>query len=328
VILSSVGLAIYLVATEGSDNIIRMLTIIDYRWLGIALASTVLYWLVDAAVLLMVLRTQSRRVPYRICVRSSLIGMLFGLITPLQSGNITAQVVVLKQQGLESGNAVAVMLVKSIITMVSSLVLMSAAVVLKGSSLFIQSPGFFWVVALGLLLNFLVIVVMLVAGIRENLVLSIVNAIIRVLTKLHVIKHPQKVSARTAVEVARLHGDFMIIRQKSGMVLQGIVLGLIGLLGSYQIAYFLYRGFGLVAANYLEVVTGQVFSMTIQSIVPLPGGVGITDGGFYFILVSMFTKTFINFALIFWRFFTFYLPILVGIIMLTVYKTASKDPVA
>jgi len=208
--------------------------------------------------------------------------------------------------------------------MLSSLILMSAAVLLKGSSLYHQSPGLFWVVLIGLVLNLLTILAMVVAGVKENLVRSVMLAGVRVLARLRLIKHPEVMSERLSLEIARLHTSFMAVRAQTGMVLRGILLGALGLLGNYQIVYFLYRGFGLAAADYPEVVAGQIFSMTIQSIVPLPGGVGITDGGFYFILISLFTKTFINFALIFWRFFTFYLPILAGLFALMGFKRKLK----
>lgn len=328
VILSSIGLILFLVYTEGLENITRMFGMMDYRWLAVALASTVLFWVVDAAVLSMILRYQSRSLSYGTCLRSSLIGMMFGLITPLQSGNIAAQVVVLRQQGLDSGDAVAVMLVKNIVMMLSSLVLMSSAVLLKGTALYDQAPGFFWIVMLGILLNLLFITAMVVAGVRENLVRSVVLAGVRFLAALHIIKHPEAATERISVTIGRLHANFMAVRAQTGMVLRGTILGLLGMLGTYQISYFLYRGFGLASADYPEVVAGQIFSMTIQSIVPLPGGIGVTDGGFYFILISLFTKTFINFALIFWRFFTFYLPIFAGMIALAGFKRKLKEQVA
>ena len=315
---------IYLVLTEGSENIARMFRLMDYRWVALALASTLLFWVFDALVLFLILHNQSRTLPFAACFRSSLIGMLFGLITPLQSGNIAAQVVVLRQHGLESGDAIAVMLVKNIIMVVSSVIIMSTAAIVLGASLYRQSPVIFWVVVLSLFLNLLFIFGMVVAGVREGLVRKSLLAGVRVLAKMRIIKNPEKVSARISVEVSRLHDNFIAVRQRGGMVARGVLLGIVGLMGSYQIIYFIYRGFGLAQANYVDVVAGQVFSMTIQTIVPLPGGAGITDSGFYFILISLFTKAFINFALIFWRFFTFYLPILAGMFVLAGSKRKSK----
>ncbi len=328
VILSSIGLMMYLVLTEGSENITRMFRLIDYRWVALAMASTLLFWVFDALVLHLILHNQSRTLPFGTCFRSSLIGMLFGLITPLQSGNIAAQVVVLKQHGLESGDAIAVMLVKNIIMVVSSVMIMSTAAVVLGASLYRQSPVIFWVVVLSLFLNLLSILGMIVAGIREDLIRRFVLSGVKLLAKLRILKNPERISARITVEIGRLHVNFMTIRQRGGMVARGMLLGIIGLMGSYQIIYFIYRGFGLAQANYVDVVAGQVFSMTIQSIVPLPGGAGITDSGFYFILISLFTKAFINFALIFWRFFTFYLPILAGMFALAGAKKKLKTSIA
>jgi hypothetical protein len=136
------------------------------------------------------------------------------------------------------------------------------------------------------------------------------------LGKIHLVKNPTKVINRAYVEITRMHNNYASINHQKMKIMVGVLIGLVGVLTSYQISYFIYRSFGLEAAPYSKVVAGQIFSTIIQSIVPLPGGIGIADSGFYFILKPIFTEEYINFALLLWRIFTFYLPILMGMVLL------------
>ena len=322
---SFVALSVYLVKTEGKENIINIFSTIDYLWIAIALVSTIFFWIIDASILFFVMLKFSGGLSFSYCFRSSMIGFLFGFLTPLQSGNITSQVIVLGKKGIKPGDAVAMLLTKNIIMVGALVILMTIAVISRGSSLYIQAPGLFFVVIIGLFLNIFTIVLMIVAGLAEKPVRNILLGIIRFLAKIKIIKDLKLASEWACEEISRLHHNFYNLKKQSRMIVRGIGIGFLGILSSSQISYFIYRSFGLTTATYYDVVSGQIFSSIIQSIIPLPGGIGFTDGGFYFILINLFSYEYINFALILWRFFTFYLPIIIGLTLLLLFKRNNNN---
>ena len=110
----------------------------------------------------------------------------------------------------------------------------------------------------------------------------------------------------------------------TGKTLGILVLSLLQMVLLYQTTYFIYHAFGLSGQSYLTILAGQTFVGAIQSVIPLPGGVGVADGGFYLILNSMFGSENINFALVMWRLLSFYLPILTGVFLLFTDKRKEK----
>ena len=61
----------------------------------------------------------------------------------------------------------------------------------------------------------------------------------------------------------------------------------------------------------------------IMAFIPTPGAGGAAEGGFYVIFKTFFVQSEIKMAILFWRIYTFYLPILVGAIFLVI-KSKNK----
>ena len=77
-----------------------------------------------------------------------------------------------------------------------------------------------------------------------------------------------------------------------------------------------YRAFGNTGTSFWQIIPAQAFLLLIMTFVPTPGsGLG-AEGGFYLLFNSIFKEGTINMSILFWRIYTFYLPILVGTILL------------
>ena len=73
-----------------------------------------------------------------------------------------------------------------------------------------------------------------------------------------------------------------------------------------------YRAFGNYELNFLQIVPAQALLLLLMTITPTPGaGIG-AEGGFLLLFNSMFKEGTINMSILFWRIYTFYLPIIVG----------------
>ena len=74
--------------------------------------------------------------------------------------------------------------------------------------------------------------------------------------------------------------------------------------------------FGNSGITFLQIIPAQAFLLLIMTFVPTPGsGLG-AEGGFYLLFNSIFKKGTINMSILFWRIYTFYLPIIVGALFL------------
>ena len=113
------------------------------------------------------------------------------------------------------------------------------------------------------------------------------------------------------------------------MVLKIFIISFIQSLLYYSITYMVYRAFGNSGTSFFEIITVQSFLLLIMTFIPTPGsGLG-AEGGFLLLFNSIFINGTINMSILFWRIYTFYLPIIVGALFLipTSYKKKSNNKV-
>ena len=81
----------------------------------------------------------------------------------------------------------------------------------------------------------------------------------------------------------------------------------------FSLSWVIFAGFGLEANDYFTVVSCQAFVYLIASFVPLPGAIGASEASY----ITFFNYVYGDPAIValstfIWRFFTFYLPIVLG----------------
>lgn len=81
--------------------------------------------------------------------------------------------------------------------------------------------------------------------------------------------------------------------------------------------------FGQSGISIIKIISAQAFLSLVMAFVPVPGAGIAAEGGFYLLFNTFFEKEKINMAILFWRIYTFYLPIFIGAIFMI--KVNKKD---
>lgn len=84
----------------------------------------------------------------------------------------------------------------------------------------------------------------------------------------------------------------------------------------YAITYMVYRAFGNNGISLFTIIPAQAFLLMLMTFIPIPGSGGGAEGGFLLIFNSIFREGTINISILFWRMYTFYLPIIIGALFL------------
>ena len=86
---------------------------------------------------------------------------------------------------------------------------------------------------------------------------------------------------------------------------------MIQLLAYFSITYMIYKAFGNTGISYLEVIMVQSVLLLTMSFIPTPGS-GLGAEGIFGLFFTEVFKIGLNMAILFWRLYTYYLPIVVG----------------
>ena len=129
-------------------------------------------------------------------------------------------------------------------------------------------------------------------------------------------KHPDKTLEKLDESINNFGKQFKVMKEEKKMVVQMFIVSVIQSFAYYSITYMVYRAFGNSGISFWQIIPVQAFLLLIMTFIPTPGsGLG-AEGGFYMLFNSIFKQGTINMSILFWRIYTFYLPILVGLLFM------------
>ena len=186
---------------------------------------------------------------------------------------------------------------------------------------------FLWVAVLGILANILLIIVVILAGINKKFITWITTPVIKLLGKLKLLKHPELTIEKLDISITNFNQQFKLMNSQKSVVIKIFVISCIQSLAYYSITYMVYRAFGNSGIEFWQIIPVQAFLLLFMTIIPTPGaGIG-AEGGFLILFNSIFKEGTINLSILFWRIYTFYLPIIIGAFFLipSQKKIVNKD---
>ena len=178
-----------------------------------------------------------------------------------------------------------------------------------------QLGGAIWAVRIGWLINFASVPLVLLAAFRRKWIQKLAEKLIRFGAKIRLVRDPEGTTARITEMLDTYHEALteMLHRPKE-ILLQMICSGIsfLGLTGSIVFAYY---AFGQSGTAWTQVLTLSFLLFVSASYTPLPGASGAQEGGFLLYFRGIFRDGTIGLGLLIWRFFTYYLFLIVGVFM-------------
>lgn len=303
----------YIVWQEGWDNLIYIISVIDYKWLLAAFLSMFLSYIVETFVLMVArARYQDRSLfTFGHQFRDILTAVMLGAITPFQAGNVGTLVARMDQDGMEAGDASTVALIKNIDYVGCFVVLVG--ILLAGFSRYFEISTLLWIVIAGcFLFNFFYLFLMFFIGRASRPLTAIALWCVRLGVKLHIVKDQAATEEVCRTQILKLKENMGKIKLRKSDIFLMLLLGVIQQWFIYQVSFFVALSLG-IHQPYFHVLTAQAACTMIQNSMPIPGGLGLADLAFNSIMGPIM-GTYISISMLLWRLVTFYFPIILGIV--------------
>lgn len=325
IIIIFAGLFIYMVKVDGIDNMVQILHQVDYKWVVAGLVCLIIHWLCEAINLHIPLKKMYSNQRFTNSFKVSMIGQLFNNITPFSSGGQPMQAYELTKTGKRVSDSLSAMAMKFIITQ-TALLVSTLIVVLFEFQFFAElMQNYLWVAIVGFAVNILAIVIVILVGIKKKAITFFTTPMIKLLGKMHVFKNPGNIIEKLDKSIDNFREQFFFMKSEKRMVLKMFVTAIVQSFAYYSITYMVYRAFGNTGITFWQIIPTQAFLLLIMTFIPTPGsGLG-AEGGFYLLFNSVFQQGTINMSILFWRVYTFYLPIMVGALFLIPTKGRKKE---
>ena len=315
-LLFTLGVVV-LIGLSGNDipSLIRALRSLSPIYLLYCLLAWCGYILTDALTIYYFLKKQEHGISFLQAVYIALVGIYYSNITPTTSGGQPVQIYRMKQRGVPIGVGGSALTVKFFCFQFMLLVIGAVLWITHAGFVGRQAEGLTWIVFLGYFFNFLSIGMVLTMAISQRAMRGIIALCIRVGVRLRICKDPEKSAAKWEDHCASFLKSVQMIRSRPKEILVQFAISSVQLLFLMLVILAIYRAFGLSGVSNMELLTMGVLLYISASYTPLPGASGAQEGGFAVFFQGIFPDASLFVALMIWRFSTYYLSILVGVVI-------------
>lgn len=241
----------------------------------------------------------------------------YSAITPSASGGQPASAYYMVKDGMSVGTAS--------FTLVFNVIAYTAAIVVLGIAALIIRPAMIstfgilpqLLIILGLVVQTLLMLFFIACLVCHKAMLKLGNGLISLLSKMKILKRPEKWRDKLETEIGKYADCGKVIRKHKLLFLQALIIN-IGQRGARVIISCLVCLAADPSASFWDIFVLQSFLIVGYTSIPLPGGVGIFEYLYINLYAGLFSKEFILSAMMIVRTITYYLSMLLtGLITLT-----------
>lgn len=314
IVILSVAVFLVIIFMSGDLNgIVNDLSTLKFSWVLAAIACAALYLLARAISVKYYLTRQGYR--FRLCdaLLVTGVGQFYSAVTPMATGGQPMQVYYMTRKGIPVSAATAVVSVKFLAFQFSLILLSIVGLICNFNAVNDALGPLKAFLVLGYILSLALPAALLLMSVNQTLLNKISGGIIALLKKMRLLKDPGAALKNLRGTLGEYRDSLMTLRSKPRVAVILICLSTLQVLFFGGIVVCLYRAFGLSGTSDFQLFTLQLSLLIMASFIPLPGASGAQEGGFYLMLLSAFSENLIMPAIIVWRFFTYYLLMLLGL---------------
>ena len=323
------GLWFYMVRVDGIDNMIRVVKSANIWWVLAGLLCIIGQWLCESLEIHIPIKKMYPDNKFSTSFQVNIIGQLFNNITPFSSGGQPMQAYQMTKTGKRASDILSVLMVKFILYQLALFTVAFVLMLIKLEYFKIIFGEYLWLVLLGFVLNLIATLFILLCGRKKEFILKIARPLIRFTAKIKIgkirfVKDPDSTIEKFEESCENYSNQFKRMNGEKKICFQVYLVAILHHIVNFSIPYMVYRAFGNVGTSFVQILMVQSFLLLIMSFIPTPGsGLG-AEGGFALFYSKIFKPDTLHMAILFWRIYTFYLPIIVGAFFLIPARQKEK----
>lgn len=305
------------------DEIIDNVKEVNLLFIGIAIIAMFIFISCEGINIRRVLRTCGCKITFLKAFKYALVGFFFSSVTPSASGGDPAQLYFMSKDKLPVAHSALSLLVE-----LSSFQFVSCMIAIVGFfynyDILINNIGNIkYLLFLGLTINVIILLCLLVMIFSKRVALKIIDLICKILRFFHY-KKVDEFKEKSILHVEEYHKCSLYLKKNKLVLLKIVFTTTIQMILYHSIPYFVYLSFGLKDVSYISFVFMQAVLFISVSSLPLPGAMGVSEGGFMIIFKMFFPTSILSSAMLISRGISFYLFVIVSAILILIYIIIEK----
>ncbi|MGL4523007.1 MAG: flippase-like domain-containing protein [Bacilli bacterium] len=294
-------------------------------YVGISIFSVLLFIGFEAINYKIVFAACGEKVSFLRNLKYAFIGFFYCSITPSASGGQPMQMYYMKKDNINlsysSLNLLVVILIYQIVTLLYCVV----ALLFDYALIMEKMQGvwyFFW---FGLFVNVVTAFFILWIIFSDKVVKRFLYRMIQLLSKVSIIKNKENAERKVDTLIEEYKEGAHLIRKNTGAIAYVFFFTFLQKTAMYSVTYWVYRGFGLDEYSMFSIIGLQSMLYVAVSLIPIPGAVGASEGGFVLLFKTLFSAGLITSAMLVSRGVSYYMFLLIsGFVVFGVHLYATK----
>ena len=245
----------------------------------------------------------------KVARRTVLLGRYYDNITPAAIGGQPFQIYYMRKNSkLPSGVSTSIPIFGMISGQIGFIII--AVLCFLFGSLSINNAVLIGTACFGLIFYAFWPVVVMIATFLPKATTELINIIVSFLAKIRIVKNRKKTTEKVEYEVDEYARTVRKILKTKGLFLKTVSLSVFFHILVSMIPFFVLTAFG-GAVDFLPCFVTTVAVTSAVYFVPTPGNAGAAEGAF-FVVFSALSQGYVFWAMLVWRFFSYYIYILMG----------------
>lgn len=298
------------------DEILRILSGIAPVFLIVGFVLVIVYVCSESVIIKYLLATVHIKVPLFNCIRYSFVGFFYSCITPSATGGQPMQIYYMRKQNIDIPTATIILMLVTI-EYKFVLVFIGLAVVIFGQGLIqtLTSDVQFFLY-LGIALNVFCVSFMSLLVFLPGTAKFLIMKGFALLKKLHLMKEKSNRTERLENSMETYKGASKFLKENKLAIFHTTLISFIQRFFLFSITYLVYRSFGLSTETYMTITILQSIISISVDMLPLPGGMGISEGLYKRIFTPIFgSSSLMTASMLVSRGFSYYVLVIVSSIV-------------
>lgn len=321
-------MAVVVIAVLGWNNdlgeILRTLGSLKLTWVVMAGGCIALYLFLRMATLRFYLSRRGYRIAWIQAAAVTGAGQFYSAITPSASGGQPMQVLYLHRMGVPVSLGTACVCVKFLGFQMAFLAMGAVLWAVSSGMVAQQLAGFRWLVAAGFLINSGLIAAVLLTIPKTRVVDRLIRFLIRLGERIRIVKDGDALFESFESAIRDYRDALLQLLRRPMDAIVVFVLSMLQVLAFMAVVICLYHAFGLAGEGAVKLLTLQLLLFIAAAFVPLPGAAGAQESGFCIFFNGIFPGETLMAAMVSWRFFSYYLLLFMGLVMMLPEKMFRK----
>ena len=292
---------------------------INWWWLIIGVLLFMAINFLDAARISLYVKKATGRFRPFLSYKSVVTCRFYDNMTPLATGGQPFQIYYLSKRGINASTASSIPLAKYVVSQVVALFFFATILILNAVLDITAEPTLLILAWIGLTLNLLLIFAVFMLSVSKRVAPRITIRILKLGYKMRLVKDYRATYRKIVGMVQEYNQTFRMLMKNGWLALWQFILSIAFLFASYTIPFVVYCIFNPYDPSvWFNLFVLQVVCDLALGFIPIPGGAGGAEISFGVLFQSYFKTSggIFLWAMLFWRFFTYYAYLLQGALLL------------